>query len=92
MAGVRMASAKNSAAPAMPRAKTAPVRRPMAFCASASMDRMPPSPLLSARSRNRTYFSVTIRISAQSSSETTPRTSARVTPSAAASRSASRSA
>ena len=41
---------------------------------------MPPSPLLSARIRNTTYLSVTMRMSAQMSSEATPSTAARRSP------------
>ena len=39
-------------------------RRPSAVCASAISDRMPPSPRLSARIRNTTYLTVTVKISA----------------------------
>ena len=40
---------KNSAAPIMPMTSTAKFGRPMARCTSASSDRVPPSPSLSAR-------------------------------------------
>ncbi len=54
---------------------------------------VPPSPLLSARSRMSTYFSVTTTISAQRMSESTPSTAARVTvPPAVAAFTASRNA
>ena len=59
--------------------KTNAVRRPSARVASAVNDRVPPSPLLSARSRISTYFSVTVTISAQTMSESTPSTMSRVT-------------
>ncbi len=45
---------------------------PSARWASAISDRMPPSPLLSARIRNSTYLAVTTISSAQMISETTP--------------------
>ncbi len=48
---------------------------PSAFRASAISERMPPSPLLSMRSRIATYFTVTIMNSAQRISETVPITS-----------------
>ena len=50
--------------------------RPSARCASAIRVSVPPSPLLSARSRISTYFSVTMMISAQKISERTPSTAA----------------
>ena len=75
MAGVMIASPENSAEPATPRKKINSVRLPSALCASAISDRMPPSPLLSACIRNRTYLAVTVTISAQMISETTPMTS-----------------
>ena len=80
MAGVIMASPKKNAAPIMPRASTKPPffwmkrfdqhdeRQDAAFA------------LLSARIRNTTYFSVTMRIRAQMSSEATPSTAARRSP------------
>ncbi len=67
IAGVMMASPENSAAPATPRKNTVAVRWPSACWASAISDSMPPSPLLSARIRNRTYLAVTVKNSAQSS-------------------------
>ena len=48
------------------------VRRPSARCASAISESTPPSPLLSARIRKRTYLTVTTMISAHSASEITP--------------------
>ena len=57
-------------------------RRAPAQCArnaSAISASVPPSPLLSARSRISTYLSVTTTISAQKISERTPRTASRVT-------------
>ena len=48
--------------------------RPTARCASAISASVPPSPLLSARSRITTYLTVTMRISAQMISDSTPRT------------------
>ncbi len=51
---------------------------PSAFRASAISERMPPSPLLSMRSRIATYLTVTIRNSAQRTSETVPITSSGV--------------
>ena len=53
--------------------------RPSARCASAIRVSVPPSPLLSARSRSSTYFSVTMMMSAQKISDSTPSTAARVT-------------
>src|SRR6516165_9326406 len=47
---------------------------------SQKSDKVPPSPLLSARSRMTTYFNVTTTISAHRISEITPITAARVTP------------
>ena len=40
--------------------------------ASAIRDSVPPSPLLSARIKNSTYFAVTVKNRAQTSSETVP--------------------
>ena len=56
------------------------VRRPIARVASAISDSVPPSPLLSAFSRRRTYFNVTVMISDQTISDSTPRTISEVTP------------
>ena len=53
-------------------------RRPTAREASAIKVSVPPSPLLSARSRITTYFSVTMMNSAHRMSDTTPSTVARV--------------
>src|SRR6185503_7911271 len=66
IAGVITESPRNIEAPITPRIKTRAVRRPSARVASAVSDRVPPSPLLSARSRRSTYFSVTVMMSAQS--------------------------
>src|ERR1700736_4606514 len=52
------------AAPTMPSIITGTVRRPIARDASAVSDSVPPSPLLSARSRISTYFRVTTITSA----------------------------
>ena len=71
-----MASPENSADPATPSRNAIVVRCPSARWASAFSDRMPPSPLLSACIRNRTYFAVTTISSAQMMRETTPTTSA----------------
>ena len=79
MAGVMMASPENRAAPMTPSRNTAPPRLPSACWASAMSDRVPPSPLLSARIRKRTYFAVTVISSAQISSEMMPITSPCVT-------------
>ena len=62
-----------------PTMKTNAVRRPSARVASAVSDSVPPSPLLSARSRIRTYFSVTVMMSAHTMSDSTPSTMSRVT-------------
>src|ERR1700675_2345054 len=51
-----------------------PAPEPTARCASAINARVPPSPLLSARSRITTYFSVTTTISAHRINDTTPST------------------
>ena len=59
IAGVMTESPRNIEAPMTPTMKTNAVRRPSARVASAVSDNVPPSPLLSARSRIRTYFSVT---------------------------------
>ena len=46
---------------------------PSALCAKAMSDRVPPSPSLSARSRIKTYLTVTTRISAQMINDKIPR-------------------
>ncbi len=56
----------------MPSASTTGVRRPSARKASAVSASVPPSPLLSARSRISTYFRVTTKISDQKISDSTP--------------------
>ena len=58
----------------MPSSTIAPPPLPTARCASAISASVPPSPLLSARSRMTTYFSVTTTISAHRISESTPST------------------
>ena len=75
-----IASPENSAAPATPRKKTTAERRTSACCASAMSESVPPSPRLSARIRNRTYFAVTVKNSAQIKSETVPMTASSVSP------------
>ena len=75
IAGVMIASPENSDEPATPKRKMSVVRCPTAIRASAISDRMPPSPLLSAIIRNRTYFAVTTISSAQMIRETIPMTS-----------------
>ena len=60
-----------------PTMKTKAVRRPSARLASAVSESVPPSPLLSARSRISTYFSVTVMISAHTISDSTPSTTPR---------------
>ena len=78
MAGVMTASPKNIEAPTTPSKNTTAVRRPNARVASAVKDRVPPSPLLSARSRMSTYLIATTTISAHRMSESTPNTMSRV--------------
>ena len=72
-------SPRNIAAPMTPSSSTNGVRRPSARVASAVSDSVPPSPLLSARSRISTYLRVTTTISAQTISDSTPSTMSRVT-------------
>ena len=79
IAGVITESPRNIAAPIMPSSNTSGVRRPSARVASAVSESVPPSPLLSARSRSRTYLSVTTMISAHRISDSTPSTMSRVT-------------
>ena len=79
IAGVITESPRNIEAPMTPRMKTNAVRRPSARVASAVSESVPPSPLLSARSRISTYFSVTVTISAHTISDSTPSTTSRVT-------------
>ena len=79
IAGVITLSPRNIAAPMTPTMKTKAVRRPSARLASAVSESVPPSPLLSARSRISTYFSVTVTISAHKISDNTPSTMPRVT-------------
>ena len=65
----------------MPSSATTPpalLKRPTARDASAISVSVPPSPLLSARSRMTTYFRVTMMNSAHKISETTPSTVPRV--------------
>ena len=56
----------------MPSASTTGARRPSARKARAVRASVPPSPLLSARNRINTYFSVTTKISDQKISDSTP--------------------
>ena len=74
----------------IPSARSQGVRRPTALCAKASSDRVPPSPLLSARRIRMTYLKVTITMIVQSSREVIPITSRPVSPSSAAARRPSR--
>ena len=68
-------------------------RRPSARVASAVSDSVPPSPLLSARSRTSTYLIVTTMTSAQTIIDSTPSTVSRVTgPDSAAASTATRNA
>ena len=46
---------------------------PSALCAKAMSERVPPSPSLSARSKIKTYLTVTTRISAQMINDKIPR-------------------
>ncbi|MNW21434.1 hypothetical protein D3C71_2223580 [compost metagenome] len=62
------------------------------FINSASSESVPPSPWLSARSRNSTYLIVTMIVSVQIISEIRPMISTSVTPSRETGRSASRNA
>ena len=64
----------------MPISRMNGVERPIARCASAISATVPPSPLLSSRISTKTYFTVTMRTSAQKISEMMPITSARVGP------------
>ncbi len=77
IAGVMTPSPKNSAAPNRP--SDINIMRPRVLRVvdrntSASKAMMPPSPRLSARIMNTTYFSVTTMISAQEMSDSTPST------------------
>ena len=58
----------------MPHNTKAPAPLPKERCARAINASVPPSPLLSARSRMRTYLSVTTRMSAQMISDRIPKT------------------
>ena len=78
IAGVMKESPRNIAAPIMPSTNTNVVRRPSARVASAVSDSVPPSPLLSARSRISTYLSVTTVISDHRIIDSTPSTISRV--------------
>ena len=79
IAGVITESPRNIEAPITPTMKMKAVRRPSARVASAVSESVPPSPLLSARSRISTYFSVTVMMSAHRISDSTPSTTPRVT-------------
>ena len=78
MAGVITASPKNSAAPAMPMPVINVTRFGKTLRASAMMESVPPSPLLSARSTMSAYFSVTTMVSAQTMIDRAPMMSASV--------------
>ena len=79
IAGVITLSPRNIEAPMTPTMKTKAVRRPSARLASAVSESVPPSPLLSARSRISTYLAVTTMISAHRMSDSTPNTMPRLT-------------
>ncbi|MCY1481532.1 hypothetical protein D9M68_150610 [compost metagenome] len=91
-AGVIIASPMKSAAPAIPMKKRIDACPLADFIRRASNDSVPPSPWLSARSRNSTYLIVTIIVSVQIISEIRPIISTSVTPSWETGRSASRKA
>jgi hypothetical protein len=78
IAGVITESPRNIDAPTIPSANTTSVRRPNARVASAVSDSVPPSPLLSARSRINTYLIVTATMSDQRIIDKTPSTVSRV--------------
>ena len=75
MAGVMIASPRNSAPPTMPRPRIQAGRLAKALLASVISDSVPPSPLLSARSTKTTYLTVTTMVSAQTISDSRPSTS-----------------
>jgi hypothetical protein len=79
IAGVRMLSPRNSAAPTMAVTTTAPARRPpeVPRRSSEARARMPPSPSLSAESSTPTWRVPTMTTSAHTASEVTPYTSTR---------------
>jgi len=79
IAGVMTASPKNMEAPTTPSRNTSAVRRPNARVASAVKERVPPSPLLSARNNRSTYLIATTTINAHTISESTPSTMSRLT-------------
>ncbi len=74
IAGVIMASPKNSDAPAKPTTSSTPCSRPAAGRARESRAMVPPSPWLSARMTSTTYFRATISTTDQNTSESTPST------------------
>src|SRR6476620_2205459 len=74
-----MESPMNIEAPTTPSASSGKLRRPSARCPSAIRDKVPPSPLLSARNSSSTYFAVTTMNSDHRISESTPRTMTRDT-------------
>ena len=78
MAGVIMASPKNSDAPASPTNNRAGRSRPAAGRASERSAMVPPSPWLSARMTKMTYLTATMRMMAQNTIDSTPRTVASV--------------
>jgi hypothetical protein len=93
IAGVITESPRNMEAPITPSRKMTAVRCPRARVASAVNESVPPSPLLSARSRMSTYLIATTIISAHRISESTPSTISRVTgPASVAAATASRNA
>ncbi len=93
IAGVITESPRNMEAPMTPKISTSGVRRPIARVASAVKESVPPSPLLSARSKIRMYLMVTTTIKAHRMSESTPSTVSRVIgPDSAAAATATRNA
>ena len=80
IAGVMMPSPNRSPAPnsASKMAMDSLVRWPASPSTSAPIARMPPSPLLSARSTNHRYFTTTTEISDQNTSDITPSTAGSV--------------
>jgi hypothetical protein len=81
------------AAPITPRITIGLLRLPSARNASAVSESVPPSPLLSARSKMTTYFSVTTKMRDHRISDRTPKTASSVTgPESTAADSASRNA
>ncbi len=75
IAGVMIASPKNSAAPITPIATIQPVRLVKVERTSDISDSTPPSPLLSARVTKNTYLIDTVMVSAQAIRDSSPKTS-----------------